>query len=103
MKASKDYVYRLEDIDLGEGRVNQIQLAGGNIYGYGYSWSEDGEDYSLNFYRLKEDGTLEGLIPFRWGKTVMSPLSTLTTRALYIVSEMIIILSVKKQTRRPGK
>lgn len=68
MKASKDYVYRLEDIDLGEGRVNQIQLAGGNIYGYGYSWSEDGEDYSLNFYRLKEDGTLEGSYTISMGQ-----------------------------------
>ncbi len=68
VKASKDYVYRLEDIDLGEGRVNQIQLAGGNIYGYGYSWSEDGEDYSLNFYRLKEDGTLEGSYTISMGQ-----------------------------------
>lgn len=74
MKVSKDYVYRMEEIDLKGGRVNQLLRAGGYIYGYGYNWSENGEDYSLSFYKLREDGTLEGTytVPMKQSSNITS-------------------------------
>lgn len=60
--ASKDYIYRMRDVDLGEKdqNINQIVHAGDKIYAYGYSWSEDGSDSAIVFYELKEDGTIGG-------------------------------------------
>ncbi|MDE6202753.1 MAG: extracellular solute-binding protein, partial [Lachnospiraceae bacterium] len=74
VKASRDYVYRLEEIELEGGRVNQILRAGNYIYGYGYQWSDDGDDYSLNFYKINEDGTLEGTytIPIKQSSNLTS-------------------------------
>ncbi|MDE7286803.1 MAG: extracellular solute-binding protein, partial [Lachnospiraceae bacterium] len=57
---SKDYVYRMQDVDLGvkDQNINQIVRAGDKIYAYGYSWSDDGSDSAIVFFELKEDGTI---------------------------------------------
>ncbi len=59
---SKDYVYRMQDVDLGvkDQNINQIVRAGDKIYAYGYSWSDDGSDSAIVFFELKEDGTTGG-------------------------------------------
>lgn len=57
---SKDYVYKMQNVDLGveNQNVNQIIRAGDKIYAYGYSWSDDGSDSAIVFFELQEDGTV---------------------------------------------
>lgn len=52
--ASKDYVYRMEDLDLKE--AGQLFRSGEDIYAYGSDWQDDGSSI-LYFYKLNGDGT----------------------------------------------
>lgn len=58
--ASKDYVYRMENLKvLPEGmNISEIVRAGNKMYAYGYTWMEDSQQSVLGFFELKEDGTL---------------------------------------------
>lgn len=57
--ASKNYVYKMQEVDLGEegGNINQIVRAGESFYAWGFSLPDDGSDYAVEFYKLNEDGT----------------------------------------------
>lgn len=58
--ASKDYVYKMEDLDyFDEDRyVSQLVKSGDTVYAYGYTWAEDTQSTTLSFYQLNGDGTL---------------------------------------------
>lgn len=57
---SKDYVYKMQDVDLGKENqnINQVIRAGEDFYAYGYSWANDGSDSAIVFFKLNEDGTM---------------------------------------------
>lgn len=59
---SKDYVYRMEDIALPESgsmqNINQLLRIGDAIYAYGYDWSGEDVNYKINFWEIREDGTI---------------------------------------------
>ena len=57
--ASKDYVYRMEDVaSIPEGQnINQIIHSDKGIYAYGYNWLEDTQESTLVLFELNEDGT----------------------------------------------
>ena len=57
---SKDYVYKMQDVDLGKENqnINQVIRAGEEFYAYGYSWANDGSDSAIVFFELNEDGTM---------------------------------------------
>lgn len=57
---SKDFVYKMQEVDFGEEyqNVNQVIRAGEKLYVYGYFWSDDGSDSAVVFFELNEDGTL---------------------------------------------
>lgn len=73
---SKDYVYKMQDVDLGEENqnINQVIHVGENFYAYGYSWSDDGSDSSVLFLELNEDGTVgeEYRIPMEQNVSISS-------------------------------
>lgn len=58
--ASKDYIYKMEDLgfDQESQYVNQLLRAGEAVYAYGFNWSEETQNTVLSFYQIKEDGTL---------------------------------------------
>lgn len=58
--ASKDYVYKMEEMDyFNENQyINRLVRSGDVVYAYGYTWSEDSQSTTLSFYQLNEDGTL---------------------------------------------
>ncbi|MBD5546898.1 MAG: extracellular solute-binding protein [Lachnospiraceae bacterium] len=58
---SKDYVYKIQDVDLGKENqnINQIFRAGELIYAYGYSWLDDGSSRAVIFFELNEDGEMK--------------------------------------------
>ncbi len=56
--ASKDYVYKASEIDLGLGmdeEINRLFQVGSDIYGYSYNWNEEGQNTIL-FYKINEEG-----------------------------------------------
>lgn len=53
--ASKDYVYRMEDLEVKAAR--QIARSGEDIYAYGNDWQDDGSSI-LYFYKMNKDGTV---------------------------------------------
>ncbi len=59
---SKDYVYRMTDLEVGsEGEnINQVMRSGDKIYVYCQYWPDDGGNASIKFYELKEDGSVGG-------------------------------------------
>ncbi len=59
--ASKDYVYRMEDLDVKA--VRQISRSGEDIYVYGNDWQDDGGSV-LYFYKINEDGTVAETFSF---------------------------------------
>ena len=59
--ASKDYVYRMEDLDVKA--VRQISRSGEDIYVYGNDWQDDGSSV-LYFYKINEDGTVAETFSF---------------------------------------
>lgn len=60
---SKEYVYRMEDIDLSENHYSGVSVvrSGDEFLTYEYVWPEDGGLYQIYFGRLTEDGTKEEL------------------------------------------
>ena len=59
--ASKDYVYKASEIDLGLGvdeQINRLFRVGDDIYGYGYSWNEEGNNTVL-LYKIGKEGATE--------------------------------------------
>lgn len=58
--ASKDYVYKMENLDFykEDQYINQLLRSGDTIYAYGYNWSEETQNTILFFYQINEDGTL---------------------------------------------
>ena len=58
---SKDYVYKMQDVNLGKENqnINKVIRAGEDFYAYGYSWENDGSDSAIVFFELNEDGTME--------------------------------------------
>lgn len=56
--ASKDYVYKMEKLDIGAGDkdISYLCRAGDSIYAYGYDWSDDGDNMKIHFYELNDDG-----------------------------------------------
>ncbi|MCM1125990.1 MAG: extracellular solute-binding protein [Lachnospiraceae bacterium] len=60
---SKEYVYRMEDMDLSVNRYNSTSVirSGDEFLTFEYDWPEDGGLYQIYFGRLTEDGTKEEL------------------------------------------
>ena len=58
--ASKDYIYKVEDMDIfsEDQGIDQIMRCGNQIYMYGYSWDEETEGTILSIFQLDHDGTL---------------------------------------------
>ncbi len=58
--ASKDYVYKMQELDFPTENlsISQLLLAGESIYAYGYTWAEETENTILSFYQINEDGTI---------------------------------------------
>ncbi len=53
--ASKDYVYRMEDLEIEAAR--QMTRVGEDIYAYGIDWADEG-DSTLYIYKLNTDGAV---------------------------------------------
>lgn len=58
---SKDYVYRMKDLEIVAAR--QITRVGEDIYAYGTDWQDEG-DSILYFYKLNNDGTIAETFSF---------------------------------------
>ncbi len=58
--ASKDYVYKMQELDFFEEdqSFDRMVRSSSAIYAYCFNWDEDSQKSVLNFYELKEDGTL---------------------------------------------
>lgn len=58
--ASKDYIYKMEDLDYfsEDQYISSLVRSGDTVYAYGYTWAEDTKNTTLSFYQLNEDGTL---------------------------------------------
>lgn len=58
LMASKDYVYKAEDLIIGDENrnINQLYRVGEDLYVSGYSWEDDGSDSSIVFYKLGAQG-----------------------------------------------
>lgn len=60
---SRDLVYRMEDMEIGESRYSSVSLirSGDDFLTYEYVWPEDGGIYKIHFNRLTKDGEREEL------------------------------------------
>lgn len=60
---SKEYVYRIEDLEIGENPYSYVNLirSGDEFLTYEYVWPEDGGIYKIHFNRLTKDGEKEEL------------------------------------------
>ncbi len=72
VSASKDYVYRMEKLDIGtaEENINNLASVGDTVYAYGYNWSDDGSNLKLDFYELNNYGTVAAHHALRMGSNV---------------------------------
>lgn len=60
---SRDLVYRMEDMEIGENRYSSVSLirSGDEFLTFEYVWPEDGGIYKIHFSRLTKDGEIEEL------------------------------------------
>ncbi len=72
VSASKDYVYRMEKLDIGTGEenINYLTRVGETVYAYGYNWADDGSNLRLELYELNNDGTVANHHALRMGNNV---------------------------------
>ena len=60
---SKEHVYRMEDLEIGENPYSSVSLiqSGDEFLAFEYVWPEDGGIYKIHFNRLTKDGEKEEL------------------------------------------
>ena len=63
---SKNYVYSCEILPINQeaSALGQMIKVGDTIYGYGYNWSDDYANATLDFYEIKEDGSMGNTFSF---------------------------------------
>lgn len=63
---SKNYVYSCEILPINQEApaLGQMIKVGDTIYGYGYNWSDDYANATLDFYEIKEDGSMGNTFSF---------------------------------------
>lgn len=70
---SKDYVYKMEKLNIGteDKTVDYLVRGGEKVYAYGYNWPDDGSGkLSVDFYELNNDGTVAGQYSIQMGTNV---------------------------------
>lgn len=72
VSASKDYVYKMEKLDIGEkdDSVDYLVRVGETVYAYGYRWSDGGSGLRIKFFELNNDGTVASQHTLRMGDSV---------------------------------
>lgn len=59
--SAKDYVYKVEELELdtGENNISGLKKAGDRIYAYGYNYSSEDNTTKIDLYLLNADGSLK--------------------------------------------